>query len=125
MKPKTIFVLGNELLKEDSIALKLKKDLQKIFPGIQFKEFDANEELPKTLIFLDSVLGTKKALVITDEKMISAQNTCSVHDFDLGLTLKLLKKIRKINEFKIIGIPAGMNKKKALNETKKIIQSLV
>lgn len=124
---KTIFVLGNELLKEDSLPLKIKEKLAKEFPEIKFREFDPTEEFPeKKLVFLDSVLGIKKVSLIKDLNKIDAgKNSCSVHNFDLSLTLKLLKKIGKITEFELIGIPSDLTEKKAFNEVKEIIQTLI
>ncbi len=123
---KTIFVLGNELLKEDSLPLKIKGKLAKNFPEINFKEFDPTEEFPeKKLVFLDSVLGIKKVSLINNLNKIETRKICSVHGFDLGLTLKLLKKIGKINEFEIIGIPSDLTEEKAFKGVKEIIQTLI
>jgi len=59
-----IYVFGNPLVEEDSLAIKLIPSLQKKFPNIQFVIADPNENFPpegeKDLIIIDTVKGIKK-----------------------------------------------------------------
>ncbi len=48
----------------------------------------------------------------------------SLHDFDLGLNLKLAKKMGKIKKILIIGVPPNINEEKAVKEITRIISNL-
>ena len=55
---KTIYIYGNELLDFDNLPIKLKPDLDKIFPNYSFIIADPNENLKpvnKELIIIDTV----------------------------------------------------------------------
>lgn len=119
-----ILVFGNILVEQDSLPLKLLPKLRKKFPKIEFKELDAIEELEnegRDLIILDCAKGVKKVEIIDNLDKIETTKPYSMHDFDLGLTLKLLRKMRKIDSVKIIAIPICYEKRKALKEIKQIL----
>jgi Ni,Fe-hydrogenase maturation factor len=116
---KTIYLVGNLLVEEDSLPIKLKPDLEKAFPDIDFREFDPTEDLPEDteeLVIIDTVLGIKEPHVFTDIDQFSTQKNYSMHDFDLGWQLKLYKKLRMINEVKIIGVPPEGDKDEILEK---------
>jgi len=121
-----ILVLGNPLLSFDSLPLKLKALLEKIFPNIEFIEVSVEEleDFGPNLILIDSAKGIKKVQLISDIKLIEKTKTLSLHGFDLSLTLRLLLKAKKINSFKVIVIPINYPLKKALIETKKLIEKI-
>lgn len=117
-----VLVFGNPLLDFDNLPLKLIPSLQKKFPKIKFMEFDPTEELDKqgkNLIILDTIEGIKKVTIIESIDKISKAKLYSMHDFDLGYNLKILKKLNLIDSVKIIGIPMKISKEKALNEISK------
>jgi Ni,Fe-hydrogenase maturation factor len=120
---KTIYVFGNPLVKEDSLPLKLIGKLRKEFPSLEFKELDTVEdlELEKELNIIDTVKGIKKVELIEDIDKIITDKIYSMHDFDLGYNLKLLKKMKMIDKVRIFGIPMKMNEKKAFLELCKFI----
>jgi len=123
-----ILVFGNPLVAADSIALRLIAPLQKKFPGILFKEFDAAENLEKegrNLIILDSAVGLDNVAMLDDLDRISTCQPCSMHDFDLALTLKLLKKMGAIDSVRIIAVPSDYPLSKALKETSRIISNII
>ena len=122
-----ILVFGNPLVEEDSLALKIAKVLAKKFPEIDFKELDAVEEIQnegKNPVILDVVQGIRKPVLLSNFDQLKTEKIYSMHDFDLGMTLKLLKKLGFIETVKIIAVPISYDKKKALEETKIIISSL-
>lgn len=123
---KTIFVAGNLLVKEDSIALKIMPKLQKKFPQIDFIELEPSDEFPeeKHLNIIDAVLGINEIKIIEDIEKIIVQKSFSLHDFDLGANLKLLKKAGKLETIKIIGIPMQWKEKQAFEEVSKQIEKL-
>jgi Ni,Fe-hydrogenase maturation factor len=114
-----VLVFGNPLLKQDSIPIKLLPKLKQKFPNIEFKEIDPTEDLDKqgkNLIILDTVQNIDKVTIINDIEKLHTNKIYSMHDFDLALNLKLLKKLNKINSVKIIGIPMDISEDEALNQ---------
>src|SRR6185437_2563868 len=102
------------------------QDLRKEFPQLLFKEFDAVEDLQKegkSLYIIDAIDGINDVTVITDVNLLVINKIYSVHDFDLGYYLKLLKKMDMINHLVIFGIPIGMKKELALEKIKQKIKS--
>jgi Ni,Fe-hydrogenase maturation factor len=121
-----VLVFGNPLLKQDSMPLKLLASLRKRFPEIEFKEFDPNDDLEsegKTLNIIDTVEGIDKVTLITDIDSIHLQKIYSMHDFDLGYSLKLLKKLKYLDSVRIYGIPMKISKKAALEQLAPLISS--
>lgn len=121
---KVIYVFGNPLVKEDSLPLRLIDKLKKEFPSLQFKEFDTVEdlELEKELNIIDTVKGIKKVELIEDIDKIITEKIYSLHDFDLGYNLKLLKKMKMIDKVRIFGIPMKINEKEAFEQLCKVIR---
>jgi hypothetical protein len=127
---KNIYFCGNPLLTEDNAPYVLIDDLRAIFPGILFKEFDPTEEFPleDIVYIIDTVLGIDKVLKIYDVDCLQDSPTVSVHDADLAFNLKLLKKIGRLGDFMILGIPVVNNdgdKERVLNELESVITTLV
>jgi hypothetical protein len=127
-KKRRILVFGNLLVKEESLPLELLPDLRKEFPSVEFVEFDAAEDLEKEvrdggLVIIDSVKGLKKVALITDIDSIAENKIYTMHDFDLGMNLKLLKKMGMLESVKIFGVPTGYGKKKALKELTDLLRA--
>jgi len=123
---KKILIFGNILVNEDSLPLKLLPKLKKEFPEIEFKEFDSVEDLQvegKNLLIIDSVQGIKKVQLISDINSIVTEKIYSLHDFDLGQSLKLLKKMKMIDDVKIFGVPMKIKRQEAFNQLKNLIRS--
>lgn len=121
-----ILVFGNPLVKKDSLPLKLMPGLQKLFPSIEFIEADGIENLEKygrRPFILDTVEGIKEPCIIS-LKDIQHHRVLSMHDCDLGFNLLLLKKIGKIDDAVIIGIPMKMAKKAAEKKIISLVSSL-
>jgi Ni,Fe-hydrogenase maturation factor len=125
LQPK-ILVFGNPLLKTDSLPLRIITDLRKKFPEITFQEFDPNENLEKEgreLSIIDAVEGIDKVTLITDIDSIKTSRIYSMHNFDLGYSLKLLKKLGYIDGVRIFGVPMKISKKEALKQLSDLITS--
>ena len=117
--PLKIYVFGNSILKEDSLAIKTAKKLEKIFPEVNFIYQDPNEEIKeKNLFILDVAQGIKKVSLINDLNKLEFSNRVSLHDFDLTFSLKLMKKIGLVKKINIIAIPINYDEKKAYEEVK-------
>lgn len=106
-----IHLFGNEDFPEDSRVLGYMKKLEKDFPEVDFVVVKPNEDLPfedqEDLVIMDAVAGITEARLLTekdfDKLKLSPRTT--VHDFDLGFQLKLLKKLGKLGKVTILGIP--------------------
>ncbi len=122
---KIVYVFGNPLVREDSLPLELIDKLRKEFPSLDFKEFDTVEELQeRELNIIDTVKGIKKVELIEDIDKIITDKIYSMHDFDLGYNLKLLKKMKMIDKVRIFGIPMNMDKKKAFLELSRLLRKV-
>lgn len=134
-----ILVFGNPLLKQDSLPLKLLPKLRLKFPNIDFQEIDPTENLepflntdtpntehrtPGDLVAIDTIKSINKITIINDINQLHANKIYSMHDFDLALNLKLLKKLNIIESVKIIGIPMDMSEEEALVQISKLIPRL-
>lgn len=128
-----VLVFGNILVEKDNIVLKIMPDLKKEFPEIEFKELDANEDLQKqgkelkiidVAEDLDKVKGIKISS-LEDFNRILTNKVYSMHDFDLGYNLKLLKKMNLIDEVEIICVPMNIKEKEALNQIQLILRKWV
>ena len=125
----TYLLFGNPLIEKDNLALKLLPKLKKLFPKINFIECDSTENIEKygkhlNIIDVSPGIDEINTFNLENEKNLEKLNTAkifSMHDFDLGYNLKLLKKIGLIESAKIICLPMEMNEDKVLGKIKKIL----
>lgn len=123
-----ILISGNLLVEEDNLAMKILPELKKRFPDIVFREFDPNEnlgDLEGNITILDVAKGIDEVRLIRDLDKIEVSEIYSLHDFDLGFNLKLLKKIGRLDKIRIIAIPYNISEKQALNQVQLILRKLV
>lgn len=103
-----VLCFGNEFLKKDSLAKKLADEIK--VEGFEFIKSDNADDVlnysgSDELYIMDVVENIKKTVLIKNIDDLKGSRICTLHDFDLGFYLKLLKEIGKIKEIKIIGIP--------------------
>lgn len=123
---KKILVFGNPIVEKDSLPLGIIGELSGKFPGIEFKEYDPNENLEKEgrhLDIIDTVEGIKEAKVITDIDSIITSRLYTMHDFDLGHSLKLLKKLGYIDSVRIFGVPMKISRREAIEQLSRLISA--
>lgn len=124
-----VYVFGNSDHPQDKLAIDLSKELAKDFLEIEFVTVLPNEDVPfvgeDPVIIMDMVLGIDKVEIITGDKIdnLIFDSRATVHDYDLGFQLKYLKKLGKIGEVKIIGIP--MNRPVTYDSIQSIFKKLV
>lgn len=106
-----VYVFGNEYLAEDNRAIEVAGKLQNKVKGVSFIFVGPNEDVPFAdelrVFILDTVQGIEDvALVEGDEidKLVLSPRG-SVHDFDLAFQLRYLRKLGKLGEVSLIGIP--------------------
>ena len=105
-----LLCFGNPYLKEDNLAITIADSIiaDKI-PGIEVVKCISPDELlnyfDKDFFILDVVKDAKEVVLIDDIDKIQSGNIVSLHDFDLGFFLKLMKETGRISKVRIIGIP--------------------
>lgn len=121
----SIYIFGNPLLDFDNLPIRLQPELEKLFPDIKFISIDPNENLHpenKELVIIDTALDITEVKILDDIDKIQLSPQYSMHDFDLGFNLKLLKKLGKLEKCTIFCVPHNINKKQALKELAKLIR---
>ncbi len=119
---KTLYVFGNEYLKGDGFA----KQVAKYLNGtVNIADCTTPEDLfyakEKEILILDVVRNIKNPLIIKDTSQIKTKKIISLHDFDLGFFLKLMREINNNKKIKIIGVPPRGNAAKIAKEVQSLI----
>ena len=102
-----ISVFGNPDLKEDNAGIKLIPWLKQKYPEAEIKIEDPVESLKPVddWIIVDACAGINKITEFEDLDKFEAARRVSVHDYEVAMELKLLKKLGKIKKLKIIAVP--------------------
>ncbi|MCX8147527.1 MAG: hypothetical protein N3D84_03605 [Candidatus Woesearchaeota archaeon] len=124
---KKVYCFGNPDIKEDKIALELADILSReksLKNKVEFVKCTSPDFLlninEKDLIIIDAVKGLKDVKIIKDINEIRETKTTTMHDFDLGSFLKLMKEAGALRNITIIGVPYTADKRKI----RKIMPSL-
>jgi len=130
-----ILVFGNVLVEGDNLALKLMERLREEFPDVEFIELDPSEELQnygRNLRIIDAVMGIDEVRVlklssVEDFEKVEIGKVYSMHDFDLGYNLKLLKKMKLIDSVEVICLPftLGEDESEVFNQIQLILRKWV
>lgn len=126
----TIYVFGNVFVPGDNAVFPLTDGLKKLFPKIDFRITDPNEDFPpqgeRHPVILDTVQGLQDITLIRFEDLMQIEKSpVSPHDYDLLLHLLLLKKMGKIDSITVIGLPFMKADSQTLPKVKRIISSLL
>jgi Ni,Fe-hydrogenase maturation factor len=106
-----VYVFGNEHVTEDRRAIEAAREMEGAIEGVSFVFVSPNEDVPfvneRRVVILDTVQGIQDVELISEDRIdeLTLSPRTSVHDFDLGLQLRYLKKLNKLGEVIIIGIP--------------------
>jgi hypothetical protein len=102
-----IYLIGNDVLPEDWAPRQLAPFLVRTFPNARLIPVDPSEDFvpDNESLIIDSVRGIGKVTLFTGLTGFARSPRFSVHDYDLYLHLMLLMKMRKIDNFMILGIP--------------------
>jgi Ni,Fe-hydrogenase maturation factor len=106
-----IYVFGNEHVVEDERAPSVARELENAIEGISFVFVNPNEDVPfvneRHVVILDTVQGLQDVAVIEGDRLdgLVLSPRGSVHDFDLAFQLRYLKKLNKLGEVTLIGVP--------------------
>ncbi len=131
---KKIYVLGNCEFNEDSLPVKIMDELQIKFydKEIQFihvdpMEFFTDENNEEDLVLIDTDINSNKVRVLEDIDRIESVPNISLHDFDLGTTLKIMKKLGKLKTVKIICVPSisNISEEEVIQQVSEIIEEII
>ena len=104
-----IYVFGNEYVAEDKRAIEVARELEDAIEDISFVFVKPNEDVPfvneRHVVILDTVQGIQDVALFEGVDGVILSPRGSVHDFDLAFQLRYLKKLGKLGEVTIIGIP--------------------
>ena len=106
-----IYVFGNEYVAGDKRAIEVARELEGAIEGISFVFVNPNEDVPfvdhRHAVILDTVEGIKDVALVEGDRIdgLVLSPRGSVHDFDLAFQLRYLKKLNRLGEVTIIGIP--------------------
>src|SRR5919112_5556841 len=106
-----VYVFGNEDVPEDRKAIEVAERLRSMARDLSFVFVKPNEDIPfadeRRVVILDTVSGIHDVALIEgdliDGLILSPRG--SAHDFDLAFQLRYLKKLNKLGDVTIIGIP--------------------
>jgi len=106
-----IYVFGNDHVEKDTKAIEVARKLEDTIEGISFVFVKLNEDVPfaneRRVVILDTVEGIQDVALVDRDRIdgLLLSPRGSVHDFDLAFQLRYLKKLNKLGEVTIIGIP--------------------
>jgi Ni,Fe-hydrogenase maturation factor len=96
---------------EDKRAIEVARELEGAVDSISFVLVGPNEDVPfvdeRRVVILDTVQGIREVTLVEGDEVdgfILAPRG-SVHDFDLAFQLRYLKKLNRLGEVSLIGIP--------------------
>src|SRR5215213_1445362 len=106
-----VYVFGNEYVAEDKRAIEVARELEGTIEGISFVFVNPNEDAPfvnvRQVVILDTVQGLRDVALVEGDQIdgLSLSPRGSVHAFDLAFQLRYLKKLGKLGDVTLIGIP--------------------
>jgi Ni,Fe-hydrogenase maturation factor len=106
-----VYVFGNKYVAEDKGAIEVAGELEGTIEGISFVFVNPNEDAPfvneRHVVILDTVQGLKDVALVKEDQIdrLTLSPRGSVHDFDLTFQLRYLKKLGKLGDVTLIGIP--------------------
>ena len=106
-----VYVFGNEYVAGDKRAIEVARELEGAIEGISFVFVNPNEDVPfvdhRHAVILDTVEGIQDVALVEGDRIdgLVLSPRGSVHDFDLAFQLRYLKKLNRLGELTIIGIP--------------------
>lgn len=120
-----VYLVGNASVSWDNVPQRLLTRLRKRLPELSFSEADPNENFVPVdgSIIIDTVLGIHKPVWFTDISAFEQTRSVSPHDYDLGLHLKLLLKLHKINRIRILGVGTDTSLEDVVSEIERHILS--
>ncbi len=123
----SIYCFGNTIDSGDYIPVQLIPILRKEFPAVSVIHLDPSENfIPEhASVLIDSVEGASTVQMFSDIDAFVITKSVSVHDYDLGLHLQLLKKLHKLPKIRIIAVPRYSSIMQVRNEVIALLRSIL
>ena len=123
---KEIWLFGNIDLPQDSLPLRLQERLSSEFPNIKFIVQDPLDEwvMPEELFIIDTVQGLDKVTVFNSLDQFQKTSSVTMHDFDLGMQLRMLQKVGQLPPLTIFGLPADISEDQAMEQLIPLLHQL-
>lgn len=122
---KTVYVLGNELMQKDALAVLVSRKLKGL-NGIEFKHVRDPAELFQVagdeVLVMDVVRGLHKVRWIDDLGVLKRGGVCSLHDFDFAFFVEMMLAKGDCKKFKILGLPMQYRPEKAIEEARALLE---
>jgi Ni,Fe-hydrogenase maturation factor len=106
-----VYIFGNRDVPEDATAIEVADRLEGAVDGVSFVFVEPNGNVPfvdeERVVILDSVHGMREVALLSGDDIdrFVPPPRGTVHDFDLAFQLKYLKKIGRLGEIYVVGIP--------------------
>ncbi len=121
-----VLVFGNPLLKDDSLPLRLLPSLRKSFPETEFDEADpADVDLEQGPLVIIDAANVRDVMLVEDVDRLKDDRMLSAHGLGLAEMLAIFKAIGRQVQVKVICVPQGMTKDRALTEVTKMLRAIL
>ena len=106
-----VYVFGDKDVPDDAGAIEVAEGLEGAVEGVSFVFVEPNEDVPfadeERVVILDVVHGILEVALISGDDIdrFAPPPRGTVHDFDLAFQMKYLKKIGRLGEVYVVGIP--------------------
>jgi Ni,Fe-hydrogenase maturation factor len=125
-----LLCFGNPYLDEDNLALQVADLIVKDkIKGLEVVKCIQPDEIlsytDKDFMILDVAQGAKCVTLIDDIDRLKSSSLCTLHDFDLGFFLKLMKETGKLEKVRIICIPQKGDVKKIKQQVLDLLQKSI
>ena len=122
----TVLCFGNPYVDEDNLAVEIAQEIK--IDGVEFKILQNPDDIlnykdQDQLFILDVFRNLDDLIVVKDINKLEENKIFSLHDFDLGFFLKLMKQTGQLKETIIIGIPNGGDKFLLKEKIKDLMES--
>lgn len=120
-----VYCFGNEFVKDDALAKEVVDQIN--LEHVQFIKTDRPEiilEEKDTIVIIDVVKCIKELTIIEDIDVLKERNIVSLHDFDLGFFLKLMKTAGTIQTVHIIGLPMHGDKQELARQVSNHLEAM-
>ncbi len=111
-----VFTFGNIDLPFDSLPLRILPALRTALPDISFETLDPNEEwnMPEHPLIIDTVVNLEHPQVIHGLSAFLAAPRMTCHDFDAYANLMFMKKLGKVRDATVLGLPPQYSEDEAV-----------
>ncbi len=118
-----VFAFGSH---KDPQAWDMCDFLKKEFPYAEFVKSDNPQDILDAgydkITIIDVAKGIKKARILSIDEL-KTRKIVTLHDFDLGFFLQIMKESGVVQDIKIIGIPEEWDRE-TIEEVKNLLQKL-